>query len=312
MNRIYKIALLLPFFISYFSNSQDLYPIYTGYIADNMFTIHPANAGIEDCTKILFTTRRQWLKFSEAPQLQTLKFQTKLGEKNGLGVFVFKDKNGYHSQVGGQITYAYHINLSEYFEKNTLSFGLSFSTIMNFLDDSEFNTDDPLVYNREQKKQYYNADVGLSYRYYGFFAHLSLKNMIQSKFVFTNYENELRDFMQYITSFGYQFKINRKLKIEPSTMFRYIDYTQEKFLDTNLKVSYSKKYAEFWAGVSYRKGFNITSYEASNHLSSLIGLSYNNFGFSYSYTFQHNNIIFPKGDFHQLTLGFNLYCDDKK
>jgi len=310
MKRFIKISLLLPFFISYFGFSQDLFPIYTSYITDNMYIIHPANAGISDCAKIRFTARKQWLKFSEAPQIQTLSFNTSIGEKNGLGFFIFKDKNGYHSQVGGKITYAYHIDLSNHFEKNRLSFGLSLSSVINSLDDSEFITNDPIVLERKLTKNYFNTDFGFTYQYYGFFSHVSLTNIIKSKYVFDNYEDELKDFTQYIASFGYTIKINHKFNIEPSTMFRYIGYSQEKFIDINLKSNYTHKNSEFWGGVSLRNGYNIDGFENSNYLSSLIGVNYNNFIFSYSYTFQHNDTYFPKGDFHQLTLGINLYCDD--
>ena len=122
MNISLKISLLLTFFLSYFGFSQDLFPVYTDYYADNMYLLHPANAGIGDCTKIRLTARRQWLDYEDAPQLQTLSFHTRIGEKNGLGVMIFNDKNGYHSQLGGKITYAYHIDLSSSFEKNLLSF----------------------------------------------------------------------------------------------------------------------------------------------------------------------------------------------
>ncbi len=309
MNISLKISLLLTFFISNFGFAQDLFPVYTDYYADNMYLIHPANAGIGDCTKIRLTARRQWLDYSDAPQFQTLSFHTSMGEKNGLGVILFNDKNGYHSQVGAKITYAHHIDLSTYLEKNQLSFGLSLTSFSNFLDTSDFIIDDPIVFDQMKNKYYHNADFGLSYRYFDFFSHISITNILKTD-LFYNYENEPVDLMQYIASFGYNIKLNYNLKFEPSTMIRYVNYTQEKFLDLNLKANYSYENSEFWGGVSYHKGFNIDGLEDSNYLTSLVGINYNNFVFSYSFTFQHNNTIFPKGDFHQITVGANLFCDD--
>ena len=62
--------------------------------------------------------------------------------KAGLANIFFNDKNGYHSQTGGYLTYAHHIMFSRSeVDLNQLSFGLSFGLIQSRLDETQF---DPL------------------------------------------------------------------------------------------------------------------------------------------------------------------------
>jgi len=307
MKKKLKILSLLLFF-SYYGFSQDLFPIYADYFTDNLYLLHPASAGIGDCSKIRLTAKKQWLGYSDAPNLQTLSFHTAIDKNNGLGFIVFRDQNGYHSQAGGQITYAYHIDLSDFLETNLLSFGMSLSSVVYSLDDSEFKLEDP-VFEQLENKYFYNVDAGLSYHYFDFFSFVSVKNIVKTDVLNKENENVPVDFMQYLVSLGYNIKFNYNFSMEPSTMFRYKNFTKERFMDFNLKANYSHEKSDFWAAVSYHKATNIQDFENSNYLSSYIGLNYNNFIFSYAFTFQNNDTYFPKGDYHQLTLGINFSCE---
>lgn len=308
MIRILKISLFISLFVSYVSMAQDLLPSYTDYFVDNMYLAHPSYAGSEDCAQVRLSVRRQWLGIQDAPQLQVLTFHTGIGEKTGLGVIIFKDKNGYHSQIGGKITYAYHIDFNKNFEVNRLSFGLSVSNVNNFLDTRYFDTNDPVVFEQENK-YYFNTDAGLSYRYQGFYAHLTFRNIIKTDVLF-DYKDEPVDLSQFLVGTGYNIKFNRQFSLEPSTMIRYIKYTEEQFLDLNLKAKYSRENANYWLGFSYRKAFNINDFEEATYMTPAIGFDYNNFVFSYAFTLQNNEHIFPHGDFHQITLGFNILCEE--
>ena len=113
--------------------SQENLPIYTDYLSDNVFLVHPSAAGIGNSSKLRFTARQQWADVPNAPSLQTLSFHTKIGEesKAGYGFVLFNDKNGFHSQKGIQGAFSYHLPLSDgrFFEQ--LSFGLSFTFVQN-------------------------------------------------------------------------------------------------------------------------------------------------------------------------------------
>ena len=66
-------------------------------------------AGASNCAKIRLTGRKQWFDQEDAPELQTLSFNGRVGEKAGAGIILFNDKNGYHSQKGVKFSYAYHL-----------------------------------------------------------------------------------------------------------------------------------------------------------------------------------------------------------
>ena len=106
LKKLYLLALL---FIAQISYSQEGVAVYSDYLSDNYYLIHPSMAGASSCTKIRLTARKQWFGQEDAPQLQTLSINGRLDEKSGVGMILFSDKNGYHSQKGVKFTYAHHL-----------------------------------------------------------------------------------------------------------------------------------------------------------------------------------------------------------
>ena len=52
-----KIFLLCVVFFSIKSQAQETLPIYTDYLSDNVFLVHPAAAGIGNSSNLRFTVR---------------------------------------------------------------------------------------------------------------------------------------------------------------------------------------------------------------------------------------------------------------
>lgn len=92
-----------------FVYSQDGIPIYSDYFADNYYLLHPSMAGAATHNQLRLTARQQWFDQNEAPNLQTISFNARIGDKSGVGAIFFNDQNGYHSQTGGYLTYAHHL-----------------------------------------------------------------------------------------------------------------------------------------------------------------------------------------------------------
>jgi len=84
--------ILTPFLIK----AQETLPVYSDYLSDNVFLVHPSAAGIGNCGKIRFTARNQWSGIEDSPSLQTLTAHNRLGNNIGLGVVLFNDKTEYH------------------------------------------------------------------------------------------------------------------------------------------------------------------------------------------------------------------------
>lgn len=70
-------ALCLLFSSPSIVKSQETLPIYSDYLSDNVFLVHPSAAGYRDCSTIRLTARTQWSGVKDAPSLQTINFQSK-------------------------------------------------------------------------------------------------------------------------------------------------------------------------------------------------------------------------------------------
>ena len=70
LTRNISLTISLCFFI-YTINAQEGLPIYSDYLTDNYYLIHPSMAGVANCNKARLTARQQWLGQENAPSLQT-------------------------------------------------------------------------------------------------------------------------------------------------------------------------------------------------------------------------------------------------
>ena len=285
--------------------------------------------------KIRMTSRKHWLDQPNAPNLQTFSIDSRLNNRNGVGMILFKDENGYHAQTGLSLTYAHHINFNEdrsrmnepnlfnYGSINQLSFGLSIGGVQNSLDQTSFapfeGEVDNLITQVMESSGYFNMDIGVSYVNFNYFAHLTLKNVLFSP---SNiYGDEVYDFsknytsfIKYVASFGYLFFTESPFSYEPTILFHGSKLTSEKAIDLNLKSYYNLDYGYLWLGLSYRQSFDGAQYldgekigkQTYQLVTPIFGASYKDFVFSYNYSYQRGNIVLGNGGFHQLTLGYNI------
>lgn len=322
MNIFKKPLLLLvsSLFISQFASAQEGLSVYSDYLTDNYYLIHPSMAGAANCAKIRLSARQQWTDNDKSPALQTLSFNTKVGDKSGVGFIAFNDRNGYHSQMGAKFTYAHHINFSRsYYDLNQLSFGISAGVIQTTLDESSFgSTFDPLINGGvDQKDVSFMADFGASYHYLDFYAHATVKNAFTTKNdIYSDIESD--NLRKYLVSAGYVFGTynNTGFTWEPSVLFQFTEKTNEKILDVNMKMYKEFTNGQFFAGISYRTAFEGAEYNKDletkkqyyHSVSPILGVKYNNMMIGYTYSHQFGDVKFQKGGFHQLTLGFNFSC----
>ncbi len=312
MKALKTLVLGLLFSIPSLVKSQETLPIYSDYLSDNVFLVHPAAAGFRDCSTIRLTARTQWSGVKDAPSLQTINFQSKIGEKAGYGVVIFNDKNGYHSQQGIQGTYAYHLDLGNMQDTRKLSFALAFMAVKNSLDETSFDIPDPVISQIIESENYFNADFGLAYHDFDFFTYFTVKNLMLSSRNLYNKEYESLNLRRYLLSFGYYldyYKNGSTIEIEPSVMIQYIERTKEKFIDFNLKVYKELADAKIWAAISYRRGFdNVNANQQLKYITPIVGVNFEKYMLSYTYTKQTGEILFDNAGYHQITLGFNFGC----
>ena len=311
---------------SLIGTAQEGLPIYSDYLTDNYYLIHPSMAGVANCAKVRLTARAQWFGQDEAPSLQTLSVNSRIGESpSAVGAIVYNDKNGYHSQTGAYLTYAHHLMFSRNeIDLNMLSFGLSAGFIQYKLDESEFLADgfDPIIAGVEQSATNFNVDVGLSYHLIDFYAHATVKNVLSNEGINFNEQGLSYDNLRtYIFSAGNTFsKFGSEWSFEPSLMFMYRDATEEASIDINAKAYKEMEFGKLWGGLSYRRSLDGAEFLDGSGVSSqklqyftpFVGVDYNNFVFAYTYSYQANSVVFNNGGYHQLTLGLNFGCKKEK
>jgi type IX secretion system PorP/SprF family membrane protein len=308
MKLIYiQFCLLFFFFFTLNSNSQETLPIYTDYLSDNVYLVHPSAAGIGNSSKLRFTARQQWAGIPNAPELQTISFHTRLSDESraGYGFVLFNDKNGFHSQKGIQGSYSYHLPLSNTNIFNQLSFGLAFTFVQNQSDQRTF-TGDRAVAAIVESTSYYNADFSVAYHLGGLSSYFTVKNLLLTAKNNLNVLEPL-DLRNYIFSAGYYFGQDLFVQFEPSVMLQFKEGTGERIADFNIKAYKNISQTQLWAALSYRRSFDANAIENSQFISPIIGLNYQNLMFSYTYTNQMNDVVFSSSGFHQISLGINLW-----
>jgi len=206
---------------------------------------------------------------------------------------------------------------------NQLSFGMSAGFVQSLLDETEFinsgdydpNVDGTIV----QKASYFNVDIGASYNYLDFYAHLTVKNALATKRdIYTEIESD--NLRKFLISAGYTFGDSESLTWEPSMLFQLVSETKEKSVDINLKVYKELDFGKLWGGVSYRRSLDGAQFVNGNsvedqklqYITPIVGVNYKNFLFAYTYSALLGDVKFDSGGFHQITLGMNLFCKREK
>nr|WP_299383356.1 type IX secretion system membrane protein PorP/SprF [Allomuricauda sp.] len=317
--RRYLTSLMITMLFGLSAKAQEGIPVYFDYLADNYYLVYPSMAGIAEGTKIRLTARKQWFNVDEAPSLQTLNFNSRVGDKSGIGAILFNDSNGYHSQTGFKGTYAHHLQLGGDFRTlNQISLGLSAGVILSSLDETEFRSviPDPIITGTKNTTSYFNVDLGISYNFMEFYAHAAVLNLLGSgRDLYT--AAEFDNLRRYLLSAGYVF--GRKTRIEPSVLFQLTDFTREKTVDINAKVYKDVSFGTVWGGLSYRRSFDGAQFQTNGGFGEqrlqlftpIIGVNVNQFLFSYNYSYQSGDIRFDNGGFHQITLGYEFGQSDQ-
>lgn len=295
-------------------------PVYTDYLTNNYFLVHPSMAGAQlEGLKVRMTHRTQWTGVQGAPSLQTINAHGRIGLKSGLGITFYNDKNGFHSQIGASATYAHHINLTlGNSEIHQISFGLSAGALNSTHDQTNFALDigDPVLSGTKEKANGFNMDMGLSYFRYNFYTHLTVRNLIlKAQNISDNIS--LDKAKKIIVNTGYFFEINQNLQIEPSLMYQAVEYAKIPAIDTNLSLHQKIRNNNFLLGLSYRFGTipNANNYTGNNfnqkhqQLTFISGVQIRKFSFYYSYTQSFEQIQVSPFNGHQFTLGFDIFSD---
>ncbi|SDG78565.1 PorP/SprF family type IX secretion system membrane protein [Psychroflexus sediminis] len=295
-------------------------PIYLDYLTDNYYLVHPSMAGASNFNKVRLTARQQWFDVANAPSLQTLSINGRVNDKVGLGAILYNDSNGRFTQQGAQATFAYHLMFSRSTaDINQLSFGLSAGVLQDRLDQTGLNTignPDPAIDGSQRSETFFNVDVGVSYFFLDFFAHVTFKNLLpQQRQVFSEVF-EISNQRQYLASVGYTIaSLQSRWIFEPSLFFQHREALSQTNIDFNIKAYYQLDQGQIWGGISYRRALDGIDFTAQNsiaqseklqYISPFIGFNYKRFMVAYTYSHQAFSEVLSTSGFHQITLGYDF------
>lgn len=307
---------LVLMFIGHQAFSQEGIAVYSDYLNDNYYLIHPSMAGASTCTKVRATARQQWFDVEKAPALQTISANGQIGDNSGAGFILYNDRNGNHSQTGGKVSYAQHIKIGgDYLSLNRLQLGISAGFVQSRIDETGFGLDrifDPTVGGITQKDNYFNFDIGASYLKNNFYMHLTYRNLATSRReLYTDVESD--NVGKLLANVGYSFGNFDVVQLEPSIMYSSTTESKEQFLDINLKAYRNISIGRIWAGLSYRRGLDRAEEVDTDRgqrwgtITPILGVNFQEFMIAYNYTNTFGNVNYG-GGFHQITLGIDLFC----
>ena len=286
--------------------SQELnLPQMNQYLADSEFLIAPTYAGIGDFVRIRLSAGTQWVGVKGAPDYQSLAGDMRLGERSGVGLMLYNDRNGNTKQMGGKATFAHHLTLDRY-DNHFISFGISYALNTFRIDIDKFdNIPDPQVTN-DRFTVNHNFDVAVLYRYKRWFVNLSGLNIL-NKDIERFYKEEPKALRNYLVYAEYRYKKdkNSRFEIEPSVLYQYYESDGRSTTDFNLKFRWMDLDDYYWVGVNYRS-LNDQIFKPLN-IGPMAGLKRGMVYFAYSYQLHLNELIRYNSGTHVITLGLDLF-----
>lgn len=306
-----KISLLFAcVFLLNWVNAQELaLPSENQYLADSEFLIAPTFAGIGNNVRIRASGVSQWVGIKDAPDYQSLAGDMRLGDRSGLGLMLYNDKNGYTKQMGGKFTFSHHLTLDRY-DSHFVSFGISYMINSFRIDIDQFTeTGRPLTdlaVTDDRSTINHNFEVGVLYRYKGAFLSFAATNILnKDKDIFAvNEPNRLRNYNLF-TGYRYKRTPNSSWELEPSAFIQYFESDGRSSTDLNLKFRWFDFEDYYWAGITYR----FLNDQIFNPLSvgPAVGLKKNIFYFAYGYKVMLNELRGYNSGTHMVTIGIDLF-----
>ena len=327
-----KYALFI-LFIGFFNlgQAQGTTLYFQEYLAENLYLIHPAMAGVNlSNTRFNFGSRSQWSGLENSPRTQYSSIEYQTNAQNTLGVKVFNDKNGYHNQTALYATYVFRIYLNDeiwntrraYPTKNDeiqeVSFGISVGNQARSLDISswQIKNNDPLVSANNTQNGFMGINVGVAYVSTTISAQFSIHNIALKP----NRNSILNDepvfdtvgFKHLLGSLQYEIFTDSGWNFEPSFLIQYLEKTKESSWDASFKVYRLFRKGRIWLGATYRQNSigavvrnnDLTQTQYDRHWTPLVGLNYNQLKFSYQYSVPLGTLNMGQGGIHFINLGF--------
>ncbi|WP_316806638.1 type IX secretion system membrane protein PorP/SprF [Pedobacter agri] len=321
-----KYIFILAILISVNAFSQQK-PQYTQYIF-NQYLLNPALSGIENYIDFKAGYRKQWAGINDAPQTSFVSAHWALGDNqlwsnaltsfpeqtgnpmdrnytqnytaspphHGMGVTAVLDKTGPIRRLDANVTYAYHLQLSNNFN---LSAGVAagLSSISLDINALTFENPNEPSLNRAITSQL-RPDLSVGLWLYGsrMFAGISAQQILSQKLSFSGDDsyNLGKAVPHFFATAGYKFFLDEEIAAIPSVMVKYVQPSPVS-VDLNMKLAFRDK---IWLGGSYRKDDSFSAMAGFN-IGKMVNLTY-------SYDFTTSDLNQVSNGSHEIVLGLLL------
>jgi type IX secretion system PorP/SprF family membrane protein len=252
MRKLYAIVCLALLSNAY--KAQESLPYYQQYLLDGEFLFNPAQYGKTDYVQLNANYHKQFDKFSDSPNTQSIGINGNFFDRVGAGLSIFRDSNGPISAGGITAGASYFIPLSsEGDRKDQFSFGTSVSFYnMNF-DYTSVNVEDgydPLLIGKEGNIFMAYANFGAAATYRNIFAGVSVNDIALSndKAIVNGIEPSP---IKFFLNLGYDWHFADNIFVTPSALIN-LNTNSTRMIDYNLMATFFNDINSFSAGVSYR------------------------------------------------------------
>ncbi|MBX2972221.1 MAG: type IX secretion system membrane protein PorP/SprF [Flavobacteriales bacterium] len=216
----------------------------------NDYVFNPAIAGSRPFLELRSGHRYQWVGIQDAPRTFTFSGTAPVGQKMGVGGYLFTDIVGPTRRTGFQLSYAYHLRLTDDIK---LSLSLSAGLLQFLIDGSKIqfhDPGDPVM--DDQLRGELLPDAKFGFYLYGerFWFGAAVPQLLQNKVYFLDKDHGTLSRMEdhYYAMGGYRFPLGEDWKLEPSFLLKYTSPVPPK-LDLNATIRYKDT---FWLGAGYR------------------------------------------------------------
>lgn len=305
MKKIYTLFFVVAFLGSY--KSQETLPFYQQYLLEGDFLFNPALFGKTDDVVVNLNYQKQFSKFDQSPNVQSIGMHANVFDRVGAGLTFFRDQNGPISSTGITGGASYFIPIDDDGErKSQFSFGTNVKFFNLNIDLSQLNpqdSGDPTLAPDFNSLFLVYADLGMAVSYRNFFAGVSVNDIALTNDIpiVNGIEPEPTKFL---INAGYNYYVGEQFFVTPSVLMNF-NTNSSRLMDYNLMATVAGDQSSFSAGASMRTSKN--QFGSQNlGISPIVKATVNNFYFGASYNFGLSDIQEFAGSSFMLSIGYNI------
>ncbi|MDL1913196.1 MAG: type IX secretion system membrane protein PorP/SprF [Bergeyella sp.] len=307
VRRIILRFLFLCFFYPVELMAQETLPIYQQYLMGGKFLINPAFYGETDQIIINTNYQKQFSKFNNSPNVQSIGMHANVFDRVGAGASFFRDQNGPISANGISVGASYFVPLSDHEDrKDQFSFGTNVNFYNMSIDYSMLiakDPDDPYLYDGHNSIFIAYSNLGLQAIYKNFFASASVLDIPLNKDVPIVNGIEPSP-IKYLLNLGYECHFTENISIEPSVLVN-LNTNSTRMIDFNILGKLLDDRNNFAIGLSYRTVIDQFRNQRVS-ISPIINSKIGDLTFGLSYNMGLSRIQQYGGNSYMLSIGYAI------